>query len=82
MSLGTLAGAILASGRSGRETILWTEQKEFFDKKNLFYVFKPIWRKDLSEVLFKIQQIKTFEEASGLFWSINWEKGQKKRVGV
>ena len=36
------AGAILASGRSGRETTLWTEQKEFFDKKILFYVFKPI----------------------------------------
>ena len=35
-------GAILASGRSGRETTLWTEQKEFFYKNNLFYVFKPI----------------------------------------
>ena len=38
----TSSGAILASGRSGRETTLWTEQKEFFDKKILFYVFKPI----------------------------------------
>ena len=26
-------GAILANGRSGRETTLCTEQKEFFDKK-------------------------------------------------
>ena len=37
-----LPGAILASGRSGRETTLWTKQKEFFDKNVLFCALKPI----------------------------------------
>ena len=28
-----MTGAIPANGRSGRETTLWTEQKELFDKE-------------------------------------------------
>ena len=36
------SGAILAIGRSGRETTLWPAQKQFFgQKKWLFYMFKP-----------------------------------------
>ena len=35
------AGAILAIGRSGRETTLCTDQKYFLTKKYLFYVSKP-----------------------------------------
>ena len=31
-------------------------------------------RSDLNEVLYKIQKIMLFEEVTGLFVSINWEK--------
>ena len=62
--------ANLARGHIGRETILWTEQIVIFDKKLLIYAFKPIWH----NFLYKIQHINFFEEASGLFLSINWEK--------
>ena len=46
----------------------------FLTDNLLFYVFKPIECSDMSEVLSKTQQIKFFEEVTGLFVSINWEK--------
>ena len=54
-------------------------KKNFLTKKLLFYVAKPIQRNELSKVLYKLQQLKSFEEASGLFLSINWEKWSEKR---
>ena len=39
----------------------WTKTI-FWQKRLLFYVFKPTERSDLNEVLYKIQQIKFFEE--------------------
>ena len=63
------AGAIPANGRGGRETTLWTEQKEFCHKNLLLYVSKPIERSDLSEVLYKIQPMRFFEEVTELFVS-------------
>ena len=58
---------IQANGRGGRETNLCIE------KINLFF-FEPIYRNDLSKVVYKIQQIKLFEEVTGLYVSIIWEK--------
>ena len=46
------------------------------------YVFKPIQCNDFSKVMYKIQQTKFFREASGLFFSINWEQWSEKRVEV
>ena len=56
------AGAILANGPCKTTPFL------------LFYVFKPIELSDLSEGLYKIQQIKFFEEGTVLFVSIKTEK--------
>ena len=40
-------GAILAIGRGGRETTLWTEQKELFDKKfALFFQLAQQFRRN------------------------------------
>ena len=52
--------------------------KNSFLTKNLsFYDFKPIQHNGLSIVLYKIQQIKVFEGASGLFVSVSSENGLK-----
>ena len=59
-------------GRGGRETTLCTELKEFFDRKVLILrVQLPIYYNDLRDVLYKIQQLEFFEEASGLVVTIN-----------
>ena len=50
------------------------DKKNSFTKKLLFHAFKPIKRSDLSEVLYRIQQIKFFEEVTGIFVRINCEK--------
>ena len=47
--------------------IIWTNNL-------LICVFKPIQHNDLSDFLYKKQQIKLFAEATGLFVSITWEK--------
>ena len=46
-------------------------KKTFFTKKLLFYIFKPIEPSDLGNFLYRIQQIKFFEEVTGLFVSTN-----------
>ena len=47
------------------------QKRNFLTKNKLFYVFKPIKHDELSEVLYKIPQIKLLEEASELFVNKN-----------
>ena len=75
-----IAGAILANGRGGRETTLWTEQKQIFNKKLVIFCLQINKTQWFSGVLYMIQQMKVFEEASRLFVSINWARWSEKRV--
>ena len=71
--------AIQNSSHGGRETILWTELKEFFEKTIIILCLQT----NLKQVLYKIQQIKFFEEAAWLIVNISWEKMVRKtRWGV
>ena len=56
------------SSHRGRETILWTKLKEFFERTIIILCLQT----NLKQVLYKIQQIKFFEEAAGLFVNVNW----------
>ena len=78
---------------TGKEKLQYHQQKAILamcsrehpltcTKNELFYVFKPIWRDELSKVLYKIQRIKLLEEASELFVGQNWERWSAKRVEV
>ena len=66
-----MSGAALAIGRGGGQPPFAHNKENFLTEKLLFYVSKPIQRNGLSEVLYKIQQIECYEEASALFVSIN-----------
>ena len=61
----------LAVGCRGHFSYFDLYKKNFLAENKLFYVFKPIERDELSEVLYKIQQVKFIDEASELFLRIN-----------
>ena len=63
-----MSGAILAIGRGGRKAILWSLQKDFYEKKLVILCPQTNLTDELREVLCQIQQEKLFEGGLTSLW--------------